>query len=94
METRSGHSAKDLPRNVVKHYGFTLARVLGFMHTSVHLSFWGNFIEKYWTRPILMVWSRVKGWSKQASDYLIGLSENNVESFAHRSLVGISFVIL
>ncbi|KAG1875832.1 hypothetical protein F4604DRAFT_1903739 [Suillus subluteus] len=85
METRSGHSAKDLPRNIVMHYGFTLARVLGFMHMSVHLSFWGNLIEKYWTRPILMVWSLVKGWWKQASDYLIGPSENN-ELFAHRSL--------
>ncbi|KAG1851874.1 hypothetical protein DFJ58DRAFT_914477 [Suillus subalutaceus] len=41
METRSEHSAKDLPRNVVMHYGFTLARVLGFMHMSVHLSFGG-----------------------------------------------------
>jgi len=85
METWSGHSAKDL----IMYYGFTLARVLAFIHMSVHLSFSRDLILN-WNRPFLMVWYLVKrSWSKRASDYL----ENNEESFAHYSLVGISFFI-
>ncbi|KAG2071332.1 hypothetical protein BDR04DRAFT_1091935 [Suillus decipiens] len=52
METCSGCSPKDSGRNVVMHYGGTLARALGFMCMS---SRWMNLKVKGWSRQVAIV---------------------------------------